>query len=166
MELLDELKQVSYLNKKLEINDPRIIIKKFSAISKGKKMTELKKIETTEAPKAIGPYSQAVLAPPIVFISGQLPINPQTGQLEKSDIRLQTNRVLDNLAAILQASHCTFQHVVRCDVFLKDLNDFGIVNEEYAKRFNQPVPPARQTIQVARLPLDALIEISCIAILS
>ncbi len=122
------------------------------------------KIETAEAPKAIGPYSQAVCSSPFVFISGQLGIDPMTGKLVESDIRLQINRVLDNLEAILKASSCSFQDVVRCDVFLKDLNDFAIVNEEYAKRFTQPIPPARQTIQVARLPLDALVEISCIAI--
>lgn len=127
-------------------------------------MSTFKKIETPEAPKAIGPYSQAVYAPPFVFVSGQVPIDPLTGKLVEPDIRLQVNRVLDNLEAILKASGCSFKDVVRCDVFVKDLNDFAIINEEYAKRFNQPVPPARQTIQVARLPLDALVEISCIAV--
>jgi len=123
----------------------------------------LKKIETTAAPKAIGPYSQAVLSDQLLFVSGQLPIDPATGKLVPMEIRQQTNRVLDNLEAILNAAGCTLADVVRCDVFLKDLNDFSALNEEYAKRFTQPVPPARQTIQVAKLPLDALVEISCIA---
>lgn len=124
----------------------------------------MKKIETKNAPQAIGPYSQAVLAGSQLYISGQLPIDPATGKLVEADIRLQTSRVLDNLKAILSAAGCTFENVVRCDVFLKDMNDFGVVNEVYGHYFKQPIPPARQTIQVARLPLDALIEISCIAI--
>lgn len=127
---------------------------------------KLKKIETPNAPKAIGPYSQAIATEKQLFVSGQLPIDPTTGKLVESSIKIQTNRVLDNLEAILKTAGCSFSNVVRCDVFLKDLNDFAIVNEEYAKRFNSPIPPARQTIQVARLPLDALIEISCIAIVS
>lgn len=126
-------------------------------------MKEFKKIETDRAPKAIGPYSQAVEAGSLIFVSGQLPLDPMTGKMVESDIVVQTNRVLDNLEAILKASGCSFQHVVRCDLFLKDMNDFSVVNQEYGKRFNQPVPPARQTIQVAKLPLDAWIEISCIA---
>lgn len=127
-------------------------------------MANFKKIETTQAPQAIGPYSQAVCAAPFVFISGQLPLDPATGKLVEANILLQINRVLDNLEAILQASGCSFQNVVRCDVFVKDLNDFALINQEYAKRFTQPIPPARQTVQVARLPLDALVEISCIAV--
>lgn len=122
------------------------------------------KIETDQAPKAIGPYSQAVWAAPFVFVSGQLPLDPATGNLVKSDVILQINRVLDNIEAILKAAGCTLHDVVRCDLFLKDLNDFAVVNQEYGKRFYQPVPPARQTIQVARLPLDAMVEISCIAL--
>jgi 2-iminobutanoate/2-iminopropanoate deaminase len=127
-------------------------------------MENFKKIETTQAPQAIGPYSQAVCAAPFLFISGQLPLDPSTGKLVEANILLQINRVLDNLEAILHASGCSFQNVVRCDVFVKDLNDFAIINQEYAKRFTQPVPPARQTVQVVRLPLDALVEISCIAV--
>ncbi|WP_068469105.1 RidA family protein [Candidatus Protochlamydia phocaeensis] len=128
-------------------------------------MTALTKIETSHAPKAIGPYSQAILAnQKLLFISGQLPIDPATGKLVESNVSFQANRVLNNLEAILKAAGCTFKDVVRCDVFLKDLNDFSLVNEEYGKRFTHAHPPARQTIQVARLPLDALIEISCIAI--
>lgn len=127
-------------------------------------MSPFKKIETSQAPKAIGPYSQAVCAPPFVFVSGQVPLDPSTGKLVESNIRIQINRVLDNLEAILKESGCSFEDVVRCEVFVVDLNDFSTINEEYAKRFNQPIPPARQTVQVTRLPLNALVEISCIAI--
>lgn len=123
----------------------------------------LQKIQTDQAPAAIGPYSQAVKAGNIVYVSGQVPIDPKTGKLVEAHILLQVNQVLDNLEAILKAAGCTFANVVRCDVFLKDLNDFAVVNQEYAKRFNQPVTPARQTIQVSKLPLDAMVEISCIA---
>lgn len=127
-------------------------------------MPDLKKIETPEAPKAIGPYSQAISVPPFIFVSGQIPIDPATGKMVERDIQLQVNRVLDNLAAILKASSCSFQNVVRYEIFLINLDDFSIVNQECAKRFTQSILPARQTIQVARLPLDAMIEISCIAI--
>lgn len=126
-------------------------------------MPDIKKIETPEAPKAIGPYSQAVCATPFIFISGQIAIDPITGKMVQPDIFLQTNRVLDNLEAILKTSSCTFQNIIRYEIFMLNLDDFAIVNQECAKRFNQPILPARQTIQVARLPLDALIEISCIA---
>jgi 2-iminobutanoate/2-iminopropanoate deaminase len=126
----------------------------------------LNKIETAAAPRAIGPYSQAIQTGSLLFVSGQLPIDPATGKLVANDIRLQTQRVLDNLEGILKAAGCTFQHVVRMDVFLQDLNYFSILNEEYAARFLHPTPPARQTIQVARLPLDALVEMSCIAVLT
>lgn len=131
--------------------------------TQSKKPTLLQKINTPSAPKAIGPYSQAVSDGNYVFVSGQLPINPETGKLIQADIRTQTKQVIDNLEAILKASECSLESVTRVDVFLKDLNNFSIVNEEYAKRFNGPIPPARQTIQVAKLPLDAEIEISCIA---
>jgi 2-iminobutanoate/2-iminopropanoate deaminase len=126
-------------------------------------MPSLKQIQTEHAPKAIGPYSQAIHDGFYVFVSGQLPLDPQTGKLVESDIRIQTNRVLDNIAAILEEAGCSFSHIVRVDVFLQDLQDFAAFNEEYTKRFQQPHPPARQTIQVARLPLDARVEISCIA---
>ena len=124
-----------------------------------------KKIESKEAPKAIGPYSQAIQANNFIFVSGQLPANPTTGKLVEHEIRVQSNQVLDNIGAVLKAANLTFVNVVRCDVFLKNMNDFAAFNEEYGKRFNLPNPPARQTIEVARLPMDALIEISCIAVI-
>lgn len=130
---------------------------------KGNSMSSLQKINTEKAPKAIGPYSQAISDQNYVFVSGQLPIDPTTGKIIEGDIRLQIQRVLDNMEAILHASGSNMQLVVRTDVFMKDLSQFSIVNEEYAKRFSSDCPPARQTIQVAKLPLDAAIEISCIA---
>jgi len=123
----------------------------------------MKKIDTKHAPKAIGPYSQAIHAGSFVFISGQLPINPESGKIEDHTIQGQTKRVLENLAAILKEVGCTFADVVKSEVFLKDMGDFKEMNGLYAERFNGEVKPARQAFQVARLPMDALIEISCIA---
>ena len=125
---------------------------------------KLQKIKTEKAPKAIGPYSQAVSSGQIVFLSGQLPIDPQTGKLIQGDIKAHTNQVLSNLEAVLKAANLSFEHIARMDVFLKNLDDFADMNEEIAKRLTQPVKPARQTIQAAKLPLDAIVEISCIAI--
>lgn len=128
----------------------------------------IQKIETENAPKAIGPYSQAIHVTmkggDFLFVSGQLPIDPHTGSLVQGGIQESTKQVLDNIEAILQAAHSSFDHVVRVEIFLKDLKDFPIVNEEYKKRFTSIHFPARQTIQVAKLPLDAPIEISCMAI--
>ncbi|MBA3957502.1 MAG: RidA family protein [Parachlamydiaceae bacterium] len=126
---------------------------------------QIKKIETEKAPRAIGPYSQATSSNGFIFVSGQLPIDPITNELVKGNIQTLTNRVLDNLEAILHASGCGFNDVVRVDVFLTDLSkDFADMNAEYAKRFNSSVPPARQTIQVSALPKGASIEMSCIAV--
>jgi 2-iminobutanoate/2-iminopropanoate deaminase len=127
----------------------------------------LKKIETQKAPKALGPYSQAIAltgAKPIIFVSGQLPIDLATGKLITGDIKTLTKQVIDHLEAILQASGSGLEWVVRTDVFLKDLKDFAAMNEEYAKRFHGHIVPARQTIQVADLPMGSPIEISCIAV--
>lgn len=127
---------------------------------------EIKKIETKEAPQAIGPYSQAVAFGSLIFVSGQLPINPEAGKIVDLTIQGQTEQVLKNLLAILQAANLSFKDVVRTDIFLKDLNQFAEMNAIYANWFSQPIKPARQTVQVARLPLDALVEISCIAMKS
>jgi 2-iminobutanoate/2-iminopropanoate deaminase len=124
---------------------------------------KIKKVETENAPKAIGPYSQAVVAGNFLFISGQIPIDPQTGEVVERTIQVQTKQVLDNIKAILEAQGLSFEHVVRAEIYLKDLNDFKEVNAIYGERFPHPVKPARQTMQVAKLPLDVLIEISCIA---
>lgn len=101
----------------------------------------------------------------MLFLSGQLPIDPSTGKLIATDIRSATRCTLDNLEAILQEAGCTWEQVVRVEIFLKDLNEFPEMNEEYRLRFRSSCLPARQTIQVAKLPLDAPLEISCIAIL-
>jgi 2-iminobutanoate/2-iminopropanoate deaminase len=120
-------------------------------------------IHSESAPKAIGPYSQAVQVHQIVFLSGQIPLDPATGELAKGDIRAQTERVMDNLAAVLKAADLGFEHVVKTTIYLVDLADFAAVNETYGKRF--PVkPPARATVQVAALPKGARVEIDAIAV--
>jgi 2-iminobutanoate/2-iminopropanoate deaminase len=126
----------------------------------------MNRIETDQAPKALGPYSQGVMIPvgELIFVSGQLPLDPATGKIVEGDIRTQIARVIKNLQAILEAAGSSLKDVVRTDVFLQDLADFAPMNEEYAKHFEGPVFPARQTIQVAKLPLNAPIEISCIAL--
>lgn len=123
----------------------------------------LRAIVTPHAPAAIGPYSQAVAAGGFLYVAGQLPMDPATGKLVEGDIRVQTARVLDNLAAILTAAGSSFDHVVKTEVFMIDLTEFATMNEVYATRFSGAVRPARQAIQAARLPRDAKIEISCIA---
>lgn len=120
-------------------------------------------VETNAAPKAIGPYSQGIIKEPFIFVSGQLPIDPATGKLIEGDMRALTHRVIDNLAAILAEAGSDLSHVVRTEVFLIDLADFAVVNQAYAERFAAKPYPARQTIQVAALPLGSRIEISCIA---
>ena len=123
----------------------------------------LEKIETREAPKALGPYSQAVKFGDFVFVSGQLPIDIKTGGLIKGDMQALTKKVIENIKAILEAAGSSLDEVVRTDVFMTDLKEFSQMNEEYARAFIGQVFPARQTIQVAALPLGSRIEISCIA---
>jgi 2-iminobutanoate/2-iminopropanoate deaminase len=124
---------------------------------------EIVKVTTDQAPKAIGPYSQAIRAGHYLFVSGQLSIDPATGKLTGDTIEEQTQQVLNNIEAILNAQGLTFEHVVKSEVYLKDLRDFQGMNGVYATRFSHDTKPARQAMQVARLPLDALVEISCIA---
>ena len=119
-------------------------------------------ISSPDAPKAIGPYSQAVRAGQLLFVSGQVPLDPATGQLVDGDIAAQTRRVFDNLGAVLKAGGRSFADVVRTTVFLADMNDFAAVNEVYGTYFSEPYP-ARATVQVARLPKDARVEIDVIA---
>lgn len=123
----------------------------------------MRKIETDKAPQAIGPYSQAVVASGFLFVSGQIPINPETGKVDESTIEGQTKQVLANIQAILEAAGLSFKDVVKTEVYLKDLQDFAIVNALYGEAFCHEIKPARQTMQVAKLPLDVRIEISCIA---
>ena len=122
-------------------------------------------ISTPDAPSAIGPYSQAIRAGNMLFVSGQIPINPSTGKLiEDTAIQAQTKRVLDNMLAIVQAAGGSADNIVRTTVFLKDMNDFAEMNSVYAEYF-QSAPPARSTVQAARLPRDVSVEIDCIAII-
>jgi 2-iminobutanoate/2-iminopropanoate deaminase len=119
-------------------------------------------IAAADAPKAIGPYSPAVRAGQLVFISGQVPIDPASGNLIDGDIAAQTRRVLENLGALLKAADLSYANVVRTTVFLADMNDFAAMNQIYATYFSEPYP-ARSTVQVSRLPKDARIEIDVIA---
>lgn len=121
-------------------------------------------VKSESAPNAIGPYSQAIKANGFVFTSGQIALDPRSGQFVGQDVKTQTRRVLDNLKAVLEASGSSMDRVLRCTVFLKDMNDFGPMNEEYGSYFKE-LPPARTTVQVAKLPRDALVEIDAIAAL-
>ena len=120
-------------------------------------------ISTPDAPKAIGPYSQGIKAGGFVFTAGQVAFDPATGQVVSGDVAAQTERVMKNLAAILQAAGTGFEKVVRCTVFLKSINDFAAMNEVYGRYFTS-APPARSTVEVARLPKDVLVEIDVIAL--
>lgn len=124
----------------------------------------IKEIKTENAPEAIGPYSQAVKAGSFLFISGQIPINPKTGKVEEPLIEGQTRQVLSNIEHILKEVGLTFNDVVKCEVYLKEMQDFQVMNNIYAEKFSGPVKPARQAMQVTKLPLDVRIEISCIAL--
>jgi 2-iminobutanoate/2-iminopropanoate deaminase len=122
-------------------------------------------ISTTDAPSAIGPYSQAIRAGDFLFVSGQIPIDPSTGKLiEDTNIKAQTRRVLDNLVAIVHAAGGSTDSVVRTTVFLRNMNDFADMNSVYAEFF-QTAPPARSTVEAARLPRDVSVEIDCIAVI-
>jgi 2-iminobutanoate/2-iminopropanoate deaminase len=120
-------------------------------------------ISTKDAPRAIGPYSQAIKAHGFIFTSGQIAIDPSTQQVITGDVAAQTERVLRNLSEILEASGSGLGKVVRSTVFLKDMNDFAAMNQVYGKYFSS-APPARSTIEVARLPKDVLVEIDVIAL--
>lgn len=119
-------------------------------------------INTTDAPAAIGPYSQAVRCNDLLFVSGQIAINPQTGNLVAGSIEAETKQVLTNLAAILKAAGTDVDKVIKTTIFLKDMNDFKVVNEIYGSVFRPPYP-ARATVEVSRLPKDVNVEIDCIA---
>jgi 2-iminobutanoate/2-iminopropanoate deaminase len=119
-------------------------------------------VSTPAAPAAIGPYSQAVRAGTLLFVSGQIPLDPETSTMVDGDIAVQTHRVLRNLAAILEAAGSSLDRVVRTTVYLADMNDFAAMNEVYGTYFASPAP-ARATIQAARLPKDARVEIDVIA---
>jgi 2-iminobutanoate/2-iminopropanoate deaminase len=120
-------------------------------------------IATERGPKAIGPYSQAIRANGFVFLSGQIPFDPATGQLIEGDVAAQTTRVLENVKAIAEAAGSSLDKAVKATVFLKDMNDFAAMNEVYGKYFAHN-PPARSTVEVARLPRDARVEIELIVL--
>jgi 2-iminobutanoate/2-iminopropanoate deaminase len=121
-------------------------------------------VSSPKAPKAIGPYSPAVRAGNLLFVSGQVPLDPATGNMVDGDIAAQTRRVLDNIGALLEAGGASFANVVRTTVFLADMNDFAAVNQVYGAYFAEPYP-ARATVQVARLPKDSRVEIDVIAVI-
>jgi 2-iminobutanoate/2-iminopropanoate deaminase len=122
-----------------------------------------KTISTTDAPAAVGPYSQAVRVGSTVYCAGQIALDPKSGQIVSNDISEQTRRVLDNIAAVLSAEGLTFEQIVKTTVFLADLDDFEIMNKVYGSYFKQ-APPARSTVQVAALPKGARVEIDAIAV--
>ncbi len=121
-----------------------------------------KPVATEQAPKAIGPYSQAILHGGIAYLSGQIPLDPATNQLIEGDIAAQTERVLENLKSVLEACGASLDSVLKTTVFLKDMGDFPKMNEVYGRYFNQN-PPARSTVQAGRLPRDVSVEIDAIA---
>ncbi len=120
-------------------------------------------IRSDRAPLPIGPYSQAIRAGGLLYLAGQIALDPSTGQFLGGDIKTQTRRVLQNLSAVLEAAGSSMDRVVKTTVFLKDMNDFGPMNEEYGSFFKE-LPPARSTVQAARLPRDGLVEIEVIAL--
>lgn len=122
-----------------------------------------KKLQTPNAPAAIGPYSQAIQAGGTIYVSGQLPINPATGEFAGADIRAQARQSLENIKAILAAAGADMAHVVKTTVLLQDMADFSVMNEVYAEYFSEPYP-ARAAFQVAKLPKDALVEIEAVAV--
>ena len=122
-----------------------------------------KVVKTDAAPGALGPYSQAIVAGGVVYCAGQIPLDPATGQIVSGGVAQQTEQVLKNLGAVLKASGSDLERAVKTTVFLKDMNDFAAMNEVYGKHFGA-MPPARSTVEVARLPRDVLVEIELVAL--
>lgn len=123
-----------------------------------------KEVKTDKAPQAIGPYSQGIIAPPFVFCSGQIPLDPATGQLVTGGIEEQTRRVLQNVSAVLEAAGSGLDLAVKTTVYIKDMNEFAAMNKVYGEFFPAPAP-ARATVEVARLPRDVRVEIEVVALL-
>ncbi|KAJ3273606.1 2-iminobutanoate/2-iminopropanoate deaminase [Blyttiomyces sp. JEL0837] len=126
-------------------------------------MSALRTVATELAPKAIGPYSQAVIANGFMYTAGQIPFDPATMEIVGKDIQTQTTQALKNLRAVVEAGGSSFDRVVKTTVFLKDMNDFAKMNEVYSKAFGD-ARPARSAVEVARLPRDVLVEIECVAV--
>ena len=130
----------------------------------GTETNKMKKIINTEnAPKAIGPYSQAILSGTTLYCSGQIAIDPVTGNLVKDNITKETTQVMQNILAVLKEAEMDFSHVIKCSIFMKDMNDYPAINEVYARNFSEN-PPAREAVQVSVLPKNVNIEISVIAV--
>jgi len=121
-------------------------------------------IVTKGAPEPIGPYSQAILHGNTLYVSGQIPMDPESGNLVKKDIESETRRVMKNLGAVLAEAKMDFTNVVKCTIFIKDMDDFKKINKVYGSYFDPVTAPARETVEVARLPKDVRVEISCIAV--
>ena len=121
-------------------------------------------IHTTKAPAPIGPYSQAVLSGNTLYASGQIALDPKTGELVIGDIIAETTQVMENLKAVLEAAEMKFDQVVKCTIFIRDMNAFQKINKVYGSFFNEDNAPARETVEVSRLPKDVHVEISCIAV--
>ena len=128
-------------------------------------MQELRIVSTDQAPAAIGPYSQAVVCGELVFCSGQIAIDPASSELVAGGVEAQARRVLENLGHVLAAAGSSLARALRLTVYVSDMDDFAAVNEVYGTFFSQDAPPARATVEVARLPKDVLVEIDCIAAL-
>jgi len=124
---------------------------------------EKKIINSKDAPAPVGPYNQAVMAGDTLYISGQIALDPETGKIVKGGIAEETGQVMRNLRAVLQSAGMDYGNVVKCSIFITDMNDFSIVNEVYGSFFSND-SPARETVEVSRLPKDARVEISCIAV--
>ena len=122
-----------------------------------------KAIKIKNAPAPVGPYSQAILAGETLYVSGQIPLDPKTGKLISGNISSCTTQVMTNIKSLLEAAEMNLNNVVKCSIFLKDMNDFEKVNKVYSGYFSS-TPPARETVQVSKLPLDVDVEISCVAI--
>jgi 2-iminobutanoate/2-iminopropanoate deaminase len=150
---------------RLQIEELKILQSKICNLKSEVGNTMRSSISTPNAPKAIGPYSQAIRARGLVFVSGQVAIDPATQQVIDGDVAAQTERVIKNISAILASAESTLDQVVRTTVFLKNMNDFAAMNEVYGKFFSS-APPARSTVEVSRLPKDVLVEIDVIALAS
>ena len=127
---------------------------------------EKRDVKTPKAPEPVGPYSQAVKTGEFVFCSGQIALDPETGELVSGSIEAETTRVMENLKAVLEAAGSSLERVVKATIFVKDMNDFGRINAVYGSFFSGSIPPARATVQVAALPKGANVEIECIALSS
>ena len=123
-------------------------------------------IKTDQAPAPVGRYNQAIIANGILYVSGQIAINPATGALETQDIKTATERVMQNLAAVLKETNSSFEQVIKCSIFMADMGDYAAINEVYARYFNDHTAPAREAVEVANLPKYVHVEISCIALVN